>query len=488
MKQPIQRTPEQIAKLAITAGSIELPTVQALKELDPLQHDVFDESKRKRKPVKKPTGVKDKDGKEIMTTTMEDVNRIAIPFQELIVKRRVAFMNVGELELRAKPKTNVGSDVWTDEEKLFEIVKKIREDNKMQYRETDVAKRMLTELQVAKLWYTDDVDAGYWGDLAPTSKKSVRCKILSPALGDKLYPVFDGYGKMVYFARSFKSKPNLLDAEDMEAVADVKEKEVLEVYSKDKIWTFEQEAGVWIPKNEEPHTFGKIPVIYYQKDNAPWANVQPIINRIEEVLSNFADTTDYNGSPILVGVGKITGMAERGERGKTFMMETGASLQYVTWDQAPEAIKLELETLVNLVYTCTQTPDISTKGMAELAIESGVAFDRVFIDAHLAAKDEIAGGYGECTQREINLLKAIAVNVINTGLKKVNLEIGFNIPLFRINDARETVDTVSTAYMGGLISQETAVGLSGLTDDAGEEYERIKKENDTLGNEVEEFE
>lgn len=484
MKQP-QRTPEQLAKLVVTAGETSLPTAQALKELDPLQHDVFDTSLRKKKEVKKETGVKDKDGKSTITTVYEEVNRIAVPFQELVVNRRVAFMNVGELELRARPETNESSDQWTDQEKLFEIVKKIREDNKMQYREAEVAERMLTELQVAKLWYTDDVDAGYWGELAPLSKKSVRCKILSPALGDKLYPVFDSYGKMVYFARSFKSKPNLLEVEDLDAVADVKEKEVLEVYSDDKIWTFEQEDGIWVPKTEETHTFGKIPVIYYQRDKTPWANVQPIINRIEEVLSNFADTTDYNGAPILAGTGKVTKMSDKSERGKLVQMEQGADLKYVTWDQAPEAIRLEIETLTNLIYTCTQTPDISTKGMAELAIESGVAFDRVFIDAHLAAKREIAGGYGECTQREINLLKAIAVNVINTGLKKAEgLEIGFDIPLFRINDSRETVDTVSVAYQGGLISQETAVSLSGLTDDPGEEILRIRKENDTLGEEM----
>lgn len=485
MKQP-QRTPEQLAKLVIAAGETDLPTEQALKELDPLKHDVFDEAIRKRKDVAKPNGIIGEDGKEGKTIVKEEVNRIAIPFQQLIVKRRVAFMNVGELELRARPETNEGSDQWTDEEKLFEIVKKIREDNKMQYRETEVAKRMLTELQVAKLWYTDDVDAGYWGDLALLSKKSVRCKVLSPALGDKLYPVFDGYGKMVYFARSFKSKPNALEVEPG-SDTDAEEKEVLEVYSKDTIWTFVNGDDGWIPVSMEPHTFGKIPVIYYQKDSTPWANVQPIINRIETVLSNFADTTDYNGAPILVGTGEITSMSERGDRGKTFMMDEGASLEYVTWESAPEAIKLELETLINLVYTCTQTPDISTKGMAELAIESGVAFDRVFIDAHLAAKDEIAGGYGECTQREINLLKAITVNVINTGLKKAEgLEITFDIPLFRINDSRETVDTVSVAYQGGLISQETAVGLSGLTDDPGEEILRIRKENDTLGQEMEE--
>src|SRR5690606_12514435 len=130
MKQP-QRTPEQLAKLVVTAGAIELPTEQALKELDPLQHDVFDEALRKKKDVKKPNGVIDPaTGKEGMSTVKEDVNRIAIPFQDLVVKRRVAFMNVGELELRSKPVTNPSSNTWTDQEKLFEIVKKIREDNK----------------------------------------------------------------------------------------------------------------------------------------------------------------------------------------------------------------------------------------------------------------------------------------------------------------------------------------------------------------------
>src|SRR5690606_38416432 len=116
-------------------------------------------------------------------------------------------------------------------------------------------------------------DAGYWGDLAPLSKKSVRCKILSPALGDKLYPVFDSYGKMVYFARSFKSKPNLLEVEDTDTDAEAKEIEVLEIYSDKMIWTFVNGDDGWAPTNAETHTFGKIPVIYYQKEETPWANV-----------------------------------------------------------------------------------------------------------------------------------------------------------------------------------------------------------------------
>lgn len=472
---------EKLVQAIIKVGDRNLPTEQALKELDVSKHDVFDPAIRKKKEIQKGTGVKDIDGKEIKKTVHEEVNRIGVPFQKLITDRRVAFMNVGEMELRAKPKTKEGSDEYTDEERLFELVKFIREDNKMQYRETEVARRLQTELQVAKLWYTTDIDKSHYGDLVKLGgTKRARCRILSPVLGDGLFPVFDGFGDLIYFARSYKTKPDFI------ADPDAKDEEVekLTIYTKAEIAHFEKDGDVWIPKSLEKHSYGKIPVIYYEQKETPWGIVQPAINRLETLLSNFADTVDYNGAPILAATGTILGMAERGERGKTMQLKEGAKLEYVTWDQAPDAIKLELDTLVNFIYTCTQTPDISTKGMADLAIKSGVGFDRVFIDAQLAARNVIAGGYGECTQRDINLVKAIAQNVIDTSLAKVKLNITFHIPEFKVNDQRETVDTVSVAYQSGLVSQETAVALSGLTDDAGEEYLRITKEADTLGREI----
>ena len=55
------------------------------QQYDPSQHDVFDIIARPSKSVRRGTGAVDSYGNEIYETTTEGVNRIAIPFQRLIV-------------------------------------------------------------------------------------------------------------------------------------------------------------------------------------------------------------------------------------------------------------------------------------------------------------------------------------------------------------------------------------------------------------------
>src|SRR5690606_10372845 len=114
---------------------------------------------------------------------------------------------------------------------------------------------------------------------------------------------------------------------------------------------------------------------------------------------------DYHASPTLVFIGNVTAkMLEKGEQGKAVEIKpvgntTNADVKYVTWEHAPESIKLEIETLTNFIFTCTQTPQMAMEDLKGLGALSGVAFDRVFMDAHLAARDELDGEYGQCTQR-----------------------------------------------------------------------------------------
>ncbi|QEL01566.1 phage portal protein [Olivibacter sp. LS-1] len=460
------------------------------QEYDVMQHKVFDESKNERprkrviKPVLNDNGEQalTADGKKRFKIEYIDVNRIGIPLQKLIVKRRVAFMNVGKIQLEADPKND-------NEQKLYDIVKKIRDDNKIEFVEKEVARRMLWELQVAKLWYTAPAEEGYWGDLA-ISRFRVRCKILSPSKGDTLLPVFDSYGDMIYFGRLYKVRRNINDVVSLRGYSDIDE-ERFDIYSKTHIYKFRRSVegdnivstvgnNGWILESAKPHSYGKIPVIYYSKPAPPWADVQTQIARLETVISNFADTNDYHASPILVMTGEVGAKTlEKGEQGRKIQITgKGGDAKYVTWEHAPESVKLEIDTLVDFIYTCTQTPNISFKEMANLGAKSGVAFDRIFIDAHLAARDEIDGEYGMCTQRDINLLKSIG-GVINTSLKDAvkTLEIGFDIPLYRINDDSETIATLMKANGNKpILSQQTSVEYSPYTKNAADELKLIEGE------------
>jgi DNA-binding Xre family transcriptional regulator len=50
----------------------------------------------------------------------------------------------------------------------------------------------------------------------------------------------------------------------------------------------------------------------------------------------------------------------RGESGAILQLEgENADAKYLSWEHAPESVKLEIETLLRMIYTITQMPDIS---------------------------------------------------------------------------------------------------------------------------------
>ena len=162
------------------------------------------------------------------------------------------------------------------------------------------------------------------------------------------------------------------------------------------------------------NAIGKIPVVYGHQPEFETEDVNALIDRLEELLSNFADTNDYHASPKIFTTGQINGWAQKGESGAVIEGEEGATMQYVSWQQAPEAVKLEIETLLKLIYTITQTPDISFDAVKGLGAISGVALKLLFMDAHLKVQDkcEIFDDY---LQRRVNVLLAYIAQM-NTSL------------------------------------------------------------------------
>lgn len=485
--------------LVDTFGASAEPTYATSKqEYDVTQHDVFNRSRDKRPKRKKTVPLLGADGKVQLDnegnpktqTKLVEVNRIGVPLQKLIVKRRVAFMNVGKIQLEANPITD-------DEQRLYDMVKKSRDDNKINFIEKEVARRMLSELQVAKLWYTEPVKPHeYWGKLVKKGGNfRLRCKILSPELGDKLLPVFDDYGNMIYFGRQYKAKRSFKEmlGGDVSLLGNYgsTEDERFDVYSSTYIYKFRKARSGetmastpnnngWIVESVKSHTYGKIPVIYYSKPLPPWADVQSAIDRIETLLSDMGETNIYHASPIFAMFGDVGAkMLERGDQGKALQIKgKDGDARYITWEQATDALKLEMDNLMKVVFDGTQTAQMSMEDLKGLGAASGVAYDRIFMDAHLAARDEIDGEYGLGTQRDINLIKAMCGS-IDTTLAAVSktFEIGFDVPLYRINDDSATVDLLIKAKNGKILSQKTAIEYSPLTKSSDDELAQIKVED-----------
>ena len=412
-------------------------------------HNVLDTAKRPDKIITIDDG----------ESRVEKVGRIPISFQKKIVSAATSFAFGNPVELHSEPITE-------GEKQITKAIDIIFDDNKIDSFNRKMCKDILRCTQFAEIWHVvelKEASAEYGFD----AKFKLRVLPISPWDGNKLYPFFDKSGDLIAFSREFQYKG-----------IDGKASEYFETYTDEEIVVWEKKQGeAFVELSRAKNEIGKIPVIFGKDDSVDWSDVQYSIERLETLLSNFADTNDYHGSPKIFIQGAIQGFAKKGESGAIIQGETGSTAQYLSWDNAPESVRLEIDTLFKLIYSLTQTPDISFESVKGLGSVSGVALKMLFLDAHLKVQDkrEIFDGY---LQRRINVVKSF-VGVINTKLAKdaQNLRIKPKISPFIVQDNKEKIDNLLAANGNQpLISQKLSISQSGLVDDAELEYLAIQNE------------
>ncbi len=463
---------------------------QALKEFNVDDHDVMNPDERKDKIIYKPviderTGeakMNESTGKPEVTVTSVKVNRVPLPFQEIIVNRRVAFMLGNPVTYDV-----VFNEDNKKEKALVDFVYQIEDDSKTLYKNKELARRMMSEMEVAELWYLVELkDHGSWNYISqkigiPKPKFQLKMKVLSPALKDKLYPLFDEYGDMVAFARGYELK-------------DEKGKSVehFDVYTAEMTYKYVNLKEGWridetaINGGKIPNLVEKIPLVYYPQKKPEWAKVQGMIARIEKLLSNHSEMNDYFGEPILAIFGELIQAIGKGESGKIMQLSENAKASFLALESPPESIKMEVENLEKFIYAMSQTPNIAFSEMKSLGDLSGVALELMFLDAHLAAraKEET---FGVGIQRRVNLLKAFIGNVLNVGLSEAASSVMFK-PVFTPympKNLKEAIEAISTAVMGRILSKETGsekLEDIGFIPDAAQEKDRLLEQSNSEEN------
>lgn len=442
---------------AIKVARDRLPNYEAmLSEWNPQKHKtIIDQNFLPNKKIEKATGIYDSNGDEVMNTTYQDVNRIALSLQKLIVNKSVSFTFGNE------PQLHCDVEEGSEQEKIYEAVVKLNKDNKIKSFNRDIYRDLLRFTEVAEYWYlipTENDNEVY----GIKTKSKIKVAKLSPAKGDELYPVFDETGDMIAFGRGYK----------------LKEKEYFEVWTKDKFYRFINEEGEYrlvegFPMKNE---LAKIPVVYMKQESVEWADVQNLIDRLELFLSRFGDINDYNAAPTTFVKGELVSMPAKGESGKVLQSTSeDGDVKILSWDNAPESIKLEIDTLIRFIYSLTQTPDISFDSVKGMGNVSGVALDMLFMDAYLKVeeKKEILDDY---LQRRTNIQKSFFGHILGKRIVSDSLFIEPEIIPFKINDTSMLFTNIQTATSGGFMSKKTAIKNAGWAEDVNEELDLIEAE------------
>lgn len=426
----------------------KLPQIDDFKkQWDVMQHDTMTDY------LKLPDKTIQRNGEPIT----QKVNRIALPLQKKIVNTAVSFAFGNPVILNANPVNN-------DQEAIMTALQAIGPDAKLNSLSRQSYRELLRSTEVAELWYfIDKGDSNIYGF---KSKLKIRCSLFLPFEGDRLYPYFDEYNDMIAFSREFTRH-----GEDDSTVT------YFETYTSTHKYLWKMEGNTWLEAKEPyEHKIGKIPVTYVTQEAVEWADVQNIIDRLEFLLSKFAETNDYHGSPGLFFTGDELEMPEKGEAGKVWKGEAGADVKVISWDKAPESIRLEIETNLRFIYSLTQTPDVSFDSVKGLSAISGVALEMLFMDAHLKVqeKKEILDDY---LQRRVNIQKRMIGVIAQKENAADSMSIEPEIVPFKINDETTMINNLVTANGGKpIISQKTAIKALAWVSDADEELKQIKEE------------
>lgn len=403
----------------------------------------------------------------------EPINRIPLPLEQDIVNIQTAFTVGTEPALNCDPQ-------YDAEENLFSALKHIFRKNKIKYQNKRIVRAWLAETEVAEYWYAVKDDS-FWAKIMRKAKKTfggkvkpsmtLRSVIWSPFRGDKLYPFFENED---YLALSREYKKKDINGQEITCFMTV---------TSTHVYQWEQTDGWHEVKDKTfKHGFEKNPSLYAWRAEPYCRKIKPIRERLEKLLSSFGDCIDYHFFPILMLFGDVGGLLGKTKDRMVKLEGEGANAQYLVWQQAPDVVKYEAETLTNQAYDLTNTPRISfsvLKGFSGNA-PSGDAFKFLFMGAHMAVSNH-AEVIGEFLQRRVNFLVSAlgSINPSEYMEASKTIDIETEIVPYMIDNLSEKVTTAVKASGGPIWSTKEGIMFAGNADRVDEEMKLIKDEQET---------
>lgn len=404
-----------------------------------------------------------------------DQAKIVSNFQKKIVRMAVSFLFGNQVKVvlnNSEVKRNWRLKKEDKLKNVYDELIKVLDDNKIKYFDKKLARNLFIETHVAELWYTLKEEDGF----------KPKVMLLTKENGDEIFPHFDVYGRMDAFTRKYTVTRYNVETKTDEKI------ETYDIYTKDKIITWQKPKGGEWEKTEVSHPYGKIPVIYYMQEKTEWADEQPACDAYEMLVSKVKDMNAYFSAPSVKVKGKIENPPDKETVGKMFTIKgeknpnTGATeygdIEYLTWKYFPESLEFEKTSLKEIIFGNSSTPDLSFDNLkGKLGNLSGIAIKLMFMDAQMKATEH-EELFGECYMRRLNVIKAILKQTnkkIAKDLDKLDLSVKFSDMLPK--NLSELIESLSMARGGEpIMSRESAVKQNPLIEDIEEELELMETE------------
>lgn len=308
-------------------------------------------------------------------------------------------------------------------------------------------------------------------------KADVQIRVLARSKGDKIYTSFDIYDNMTAFAWEYSTT----DAENATT-------RHCNIYLTNTIYQCTQKKDGW-DIVEKKNEIGKIPVVYIEQKKE-WDGVEEMIERKEYLHSRTADTNDYFSEPqLLINADVVKSLPDKEQENKTLLVKSedvSRAAQYLTWDNAPQSKKDEMEQLHKMILMMSFTPDVNFDNMKSLSAVSGKALKQMMMLADIKASMH-KERHDDYLSRVASILTAIIANVTDLNLRneceKLSISHKFNDPFGE--DITEMINNLVKSKDSGIISTAGAIERNPIVDNATLEKERIaEEESKRLENDV----
>jgi SPP1 family phage portal protein len=403
--------------------------------------------------------------------------KLVVPFQKKIVRAAVSFL-FGEPikynleEGKSKPWL-LRAFKASKERRAYDAITKVLDDNNMKYVDKEIARRTMIETKVAEMWFPVKNGNGQW---------EIKVLLFHRDNGDEVYAHYDDFGNVDAIIRECVVK----DEND-------KEHDRLEIYTATETRKYTKDGSKW-EEDIKPNTIGMILGVFYSMDKPEWDDVQSEIDRFEMMISKEADMNDYFAAPALMIKGKLENPPDKDTVGKMFQFKASkgvdgkteyGDMKYLEWNFYPESLANEKQTLKDIIYGMTDTPDLSFNNLKGIGNISARAMKIMLLSSILKANDH-QEVFGAGIERRLEVLKAL-IGMTDVSVRKAMEEIDISVKFGTVvpRDVVEMIEALTVARGGEpVISRLTALKNNPLVEDAQEEYEIMEYEEERIAGEV----
>ena len=418
---------------------------ELLKEYDPSHHPVMD--KGKYPDIRTDEGI-------------TRVTRIGIGFQQLAANR------MAEL-VCGIPIKRIYSPENDKQKEAAALLENIYERNRIDSQNIDRLTMFFAGCEIMTLWYA--VNSTPHTKYGRPSTLKVRCRHFTPMQGDEIFPLFDEYGDLVAMSVGYSRK-----------VGD-KVLTYFDTYTDTQHLKWSKEGGQeWMLIESEYITLGKIPSIYMWRSSPIWEKTSGLVYEIEEKLSRNGNYLRDNSKPVFAVFANEAikyGEEDMDASRSVVQFPQGSQAQYITWEQAVDNLRFQIDSLRDLYFTQLQLPDWSYNKMSQQAL-SGESRKQLFIDSRLKVTHE-QGRILEFLDREMNVVKTFAKIMLGSAYEADidALKVDMKITPFAITDEKDEITNLMTANGGEpIMSQRESIERFGHSDDVDKTLAEIAEQ------------